>query len=382
MNNFRSSKMKKLMAILVFAGVLSVPSAVFAEASWYGSLRAGLKSSDSKVSQFDGGSRWGIKGSHEAGEGLSAVYRFEHKMSTENASQPGGRLAYVGLSGGFGTVTAGQIWSASYNSFGAVTDNSWFWGDAQTAYRHGNAISYAFSNDLMSLQLDGRYGGPEGSDTDPDTGLQDVEFGLSVNIADIGKVALSHQNDNYTFMPRHLRATGETPQTAGNTVYEFSDESTWETKTNSIAAEISVSDLTVYVGTQTQKKTNTTGAEPNGYTDLAPIFSGDSLTFQQSLSPNYVGMQPEGYEITQTRDGHGSAIPDSEQKTTFFGIRGGLGDTGLSYVFQWRDVKDSHKPWLLSLTKGLGDSASLIIEHANNDDNSPNVTGVALAVHF
>ena len=38
----------------------------------------------------------------------------------------GGRLAYVGLSGGFGTLTIGQIWSASYNSVGAITDNSIF----------------------------------------------------------------------------------------------------------------------------------------------------------------------------------------------------------------------------------------------------------------
>ncbi len=315
---------------------------------------------------FDGGSRWGIKGSHEAGEGLSAVYRFEHKMSTENAGLGGGgRLAYVGLSGGFGTVTAGQIWSASYNSFGAVTDNSWFWGDAQTAYRHGNAISYAFSNDLMSLQLDGRYGGPEGNDTDPDTGLQDVEFGLSINVGDIGKVALSHQDDKYTMKEQFLVAT----EAAG--AYNAYNDSTWQTVTNSIAAEISVSDLTVYVGSQKEKVSNTTGARPDaGYTDLVVSDFDDPTSADDTFS------------IANSDATHGSEAPDTEQKTTFFGIRGGLGDTGLSYVFQWRDKKDSHKPWVLSLTKGLGDSAALIIEHANNDGDSANVTGVALAVHF
>ena len=55
-------------------------------------------------------------------------------------------------------MTLGQIWSASYNSFGAITDNSRFYGDSQTTYRHGNAISYAFSNDLMALQVDAVYG--------------------------------------------------------------------------------------------------------------------------------------------------------------------------------------------------------------------------------
>ncbi len=321
------------MAILVFAGVLSVPSAVFAEASWYGSLRAGLKSSDSKVSVFDGGSRWGIKGSHEAGEGLSAVYRFEHKISTENASQPGGRLAYVGLSGGFATVTAGQIWSATYNSFGAVTDNSWFWGDSQTSYRHGQAVSYAFSNDLMSLQIDAIYGGA----AEPDD-LQKTEFGLSVNIGEMGKVAFAHTDDKYTL--------ADVDESGGRNA----DDTEWSNKETSVAAEISVSALTAYVGTATDKRTCT------------GVVQSDGTTI------NCIAGTP--------------GQDDAKNKTTFFGLRGGLGDTGLSYVFQWRDVKSTdQKPWLLSLTKGLGDSASLVFEHADNDD-SANQTGVALAVHF
>ncbi len=356
--------MKKLMAILVFAGVLSVPSAVFADASWYGSLRAGLKSSDSKISVVDGGSRWGIKGSNEAGEGLSAVYRFEHKISTEDAGQPAGRLAYVGLSGGFGTVTAGQIWSASFNSFGAVTDNSAVHGNAQVTYRHGNVISYAFSNDLMSMQLDGAYGGPEGNDTDPDTGLQKVEFGLSVNIGDIGKVALSHQNDKYTMTPAGLSADNDNDANERT----LTGASTWETKTNSIAAEISVSDLTVYVGTQTNKGTNTTADGTLPTVDQDYI---EGLGLEHEDDATYVGPHV-----------HGSDVPNTEQKTTFFGFRGGLGDTGLNYLFQWRDVKDSHKPWMLGLYKSLGGGADIIFEHVNNDDNAENLTAAYLRVNF
>ena len=321
------------MAILVFAGVLSVPSAVFAEASWYGSLRAGVMSSDSNVKVFDGGSRWGVKGSHEAGEGLTAVYRFEHKMSTENAGLGGGgRLAYVGLSGGFGTVTAGQIWSATFNSFGAVTDNSWFWGDSQTSYRHGQAVSYAFSNDLMAVQIDAIYGG----DAEPDD-LQKTEFGLSVNIGEMGKVAFAHTDDKYTLVD-----TDESDARNDGDVE-------WSNKETSVAAEISVSALTAYVGTATDKRT------------CKGVVAGTALT-----------------ACDQSSDGQVNA----KNKTTFFGLRGGLGDTGLSYVFQWRDVKSTdQKPWLLSLTKGLGDSAALVFEHADNDD-SANQTGVALAVHF
>ena len=34
--------MKKLLTVVCLSGLLSVPSVVFAEASWYGSLRSGI----------------------------------------------------------------------------------------------------------------------------------------------------------------------------------------------------------------------------------------------------------------------------------------------------------------------------------------------------
>ena len=102
---------------------LSLPSVVLAEASWYGSLRAGWESNAAgQAGVVDNGSRWGIKGSSEVSEGLSAVYRFETKIDSSNAGSPGGRLSYVGLSGGFGTLTIGQVWSAAYNHIGGIID--------------------------------------------------------------------------------------------------------------------------------------------------------------------------------------------------------------------------------------------------------------------
>ena len=117
--------MKKLISCLVLAGVLSVPSVVFAEASWYGSLRVGVESGGGNDARLmDVASRWGIRGSNEVGEGLTAVYNFETAISTPNAGLPGGRLSSVALSGGFGTLTLGQIWSASYNHSGVIRDIS------------------------------------------------------------------------------------------------------------------------------------------------------------------------------------------------------------------------------------------------------------------
>ncbi len=326
------------MAILVFAGVLSVPSAVFAEANWYGSLRAGLDFSGGQIAVKDGGSRWGIKGSAEAGEGLTAVYRFEHKINTATASlSDGGRLSYVGLSGGFGTVTAGQIWSASYNSAGAITDNSYFNGDSQTTYRHGSAASYAFSNDLMALQFDAVYADGDFKKDNPNDDLERTEFGLSVNIGDMGKVAVAFQDDKYT-----LTDVDSNDARSDN-------DTTWRTKTTSVAGQVSVGDLTAYVGSQ-NKKSICTG-----------VVSGTSAN---------------------ACDGTTDGQVNSTAKTTFFGIRGGLGDTGVSYVFQWRDKKDTNrKPWILALAKGLGDSASMQIEHSNVDGGD-NATRVNLQVNF
>ena len=67
--------MKKLLTVVCLSGLLSVPSVVFAEedggATWYGSLRVGVTSS-ATAGVADGGSRWGVKGSSEVSEGLTA----------------------------------------------------------------------------------------------------------------------------------------------------------------------------------------------------------------------------------------------------------------------------------------------------------------------
>ena len=136
-------------------------------------------------------------GSSEVSDGLSAVYRFEHKLNSTNASLAGGgRLSYVGLSGGFGTISVGQIWSASYNSVGAITDNSNLWGDSETSYRSGNALSYALSSGNMSMQIDAIMDGSEGK---TGNNIDQLEFGLAVDIGEIGKVAFAHVRvEDYT----------------------------------------------------------------------------------------------------------------------------------------------------------------------------------------
>ena len=59
----------------------------------------------------DSYSRWGVKGSSEVSEGLTAVYRYEEALNlgTTTLADANNRLSYVGLSGGFGMVTLGRI---------------------------------------------------------------------------------------------------------------------------------------------------------------------------------------------------------------------------------------------------------------------------------
>ena len=210
--------MKKLIAVMAFAGVLSVPSVIFADATWYGSLRGGVTFGGGADTSFmDGGSRWGIKGSNELSEGLSAIYRFEHKFSTENAGMDGGgRLAHVGLSGGFGTLTLGQIWSASFNATGAITDNSLLWGDAATSYRVGNAVSYSNSVGNASLQIDAIM------DSDRDTGdaVDQIEFGMSIGLGDIGKVAVGYVESKDTNIMTMVHKPAEEAEAAVMAVAE------------------------------------------------------------------------------------------------------------------------------------------------------------------
>ena len=72
---------------------------------------------DDEARTIGGGSRWGIKGSSEVSEGLTGVYKFETRINANATSTnaKGGiddsqstNQLYVGLSGGFGSLTLGK----------------------------------------------------------------------------------------------------------------------------------------------------------------------------------------------------------------------------------------------------------------------------------
>ena len=196
--------MKKLLTIVCLSGLLSVPSVVLgaemAGPSLYGSFRTGLTFGSGDASVGDFTSRWGFKGSHEVAEGLTASYKYESRMDTTSATSAGhrhdgtggGRLSYISLSGGFGTVSLGQIWSASGIHYGFAVDPSYvngvfggvdYVGGAN--YRNANSVSYSSSAGDVSFQIDKVTGDAE-----------KIELGASATLGPVG-VGLGYWgNDN------------------------------------------------------------------------------------------------------------------------------------------------------------------------------------------
>ena len=126
-----------------------------------------MHSQGGETSMMSNGSRWGVKGSSEVSEGLTAVYRYEENLNLANATLgAGNRLSSVGLSGGFGTVTLGQIWSASYNHVGVLTDNGVWSGNQSQTGRTGSALSYSASSGPVSFQIDANMNGDTGRSVD------------------------------------------------------------------------------------------------------------------------------------------------------------------------------------------------------------------------
>lgn len=112
--------------------------------TWVGSSRVGLNAS-SVTGMADGGlqgSRWGLRGTEDLGNGLAANFQLEQGFNSDsgNARRPGrtfDRQAWVGLSGGFGEVRLGNTWTAyddvAYNS-NSVFDSAFspVYGDVGT----------------------------------------------------------------------------------------------------------------------------------------------------------------------------------------------------------------------------------------------------------
>ena len=155
---------KKLIAAAI-AAVVAAPAVSAADTTLYGRAHIDVRSeSNGKVDNYtvnSNASMIGIKGSEDLGDGLKAVFKYELGYDMADTDKDGalgalaggksplsGRDAYVGLSGGFGTVIAGRsstpakiAWYAAGNDHMGDTIAD-FNKVGFTEFRVDNAIAY------------------------------------------------------------------------------------------------------------------------------------------------------------------------------------------------------------------------------------------------
>ena len=276
----------------------------------------------------DNGSRWGVKGSNEVSEGLTAVYQFEESMDLSSATvNDGNRLSYIGLSGGFGSITMGRIWSATYNHVGALTDYGVWSGNAGlTTGRISNAVSYAAATGPVSFQVDLVMEPNKMTDAAP--GLSDAED-PQVEV---------------------------TPKSYGNVQDRSVDASRF-------GLSVDTGFATVAIAGKNMATADEMTGEKNGDKKLT------SFGFSAPVGGFTVAA---GWHSLKTDMNTGN---DAKDKQTQFNFRGPLGDTGMSFSVNVADIDKGDKtdvahgstPWNVHVAKGLGGGASVAFEYIDHD---------------
>ncbi len=166
---------KKLVALALSAVAAGVASAQTANVTLYGivdtylaSERIGgvgavaAKSTTMVTGGGLSGSRWGLRGSESLGGGMNAIFTLENGFASDSGAlgQGGllfGRRAFVGLNGGFGTVTIGRDYSPNFfvacnsddtfggclTGFSAVANMGGFYANT---LRQNNQVKYSTPN--------------------------------------------------------------------------------------------------------------------------------------------------------------------------------------------------------------------------------------------
>ncbi|MEZ5638126.1 MAG: porin [Burkholderiaceae bacterium] len=145
------------IAVLTVAGAASAQSSV----TLYGRIDASLASQKTEVggvttvdpgaqirSGAHTGSRWGFKGSEDLGSGLKANFQLEQGFNidtgTASSARQFHRQAWVGLSGGFGSLQLGRQYS--------TIDNMYTEHDALGLSGY-SAANYAFGAEVRTRRL-------------------------------------------------------------------------------------------------------------------------------------------------------------------------------------------------------------------------------------
>lgn len=129
LGKFHMKKSLIALAVLAASGAAMAQSSVTVYGIadiWFGSTKNGLGASNVTKLESGGvsGSRWGLKGTEDLGGGLKANFVLEQGFALDTGTEPDGsgfnRQAYIGLSGGFGEVRMGKVFTAFDDISGAT----------------------------------------------------------------------------------------------------------------------------------------------------------------------------------------------------------------------------------------------------------------------
>lgn len=148
---------KSLIALAVLASVAGVAQAQ-SSVQLYGIVDLVIhKDKGVSAAMTSGGvssSRWGLKGSEDLGGGLKANFLLEQGFAADAGTVAAGtqfaRQSYVGLSGGFGEVKLGKMWTA-YDDISGATNPVFYsvlsptviWASSGYNYNPANGFYYA-----------------------------------------------------------------------------------------------------------------------------------------------------------------------------------------------------------------------------------------------
>jgi predicted porin len=135
---------------------------------WFGSSKFEVTGEGSvRQTKVDSGglntSRWGMKGSEDLGGGLKANFQLEQGFDLSTGAAQSGktfnRQAWVGLSGGFGEVQLGKVWT-SYDDIRSSANDTF---NANIASSFSTWLGYTDRTDNGIKYSSPNYGGVSGS---------------------------------------------------------------------------------------------------------------------------------------------------------------------------------------------------------------------------
>jgi len=244
------------------------------------------------------GSRFGLKGSADLGNGLTARGHYQFGLASDKKDNGiFNRLATVGVAGSFGSVDVGQQWSAWYNTTGVDMDPTPNLGGVPgSPYRASNTIKYANAVGPLTIEADLRLNG--GGDEAGTDGLAGDGGGLGVRVV---------VTDNLT-----LAAAYDTEDRSDNMMYEYkaADEAAGtdaetgrgpetdrrgpETDRVGVSGKLTLGQFWSTLAWSSKNVTGTKDDRSESETEYAQLFVGASLTDSTSAWVGYGQSETEG----------------------------------------------------------------------------------------